>query len=809
MTYRNALVLVNYAKNKNNFKDLCKHAMYECEYDEIDTLSEEELVLRSFISICNKGCEYIRKIPKFRTIPIEMKFPGKDNILKLNCELKPDIILPASKLGLTLEPTAPIDYNHHDNYHVFQNNIYESQISVKASKECIICADEACDHLYVCPYCHLTICMSCLEDYIENVMDKDKCLCPGNCEHTLDITQLSIHNENNHFDSIISKIMLASIHKHSDSLTVEKNLYIQADTIINTYKDRLTQFDTHIAREATLHTSEYNKLQEDDFAKYCNKVTSHEILALFKPGLTSIYSFGEDCINYIIKSNEMFSKNELFIHTPVAVFEHYVKRITDNGDQTKNVLMQTLLFMEIYKVLFIIYLDNTTKNAIDIFDTDNLDILNDVNSMSDSEHLLTKQIAETLKIIVHPFKKLHFILDSTYNYYTNTGYTMSIPVATFVKSTLENMLMDYKFTDEIFLWKFVNNTTLKQVISVIPDSCYCNIENYYRILTKIVDTLKATTIYIARCQHCDNGLCDTNGVCNKCSYKLCDVCNVSYDPHEKHTCNKADIETFRIIKDRTRVCPWCFNRIERLRGCNDMFCNNCHHMFRYDTGEKIYNERENPEQTDFRNHAGIFAKAAFDIDLKFITEYIKSHLAVSVKALDNYDQIMKLFDEAQCEKIYNAIKFLEIPPIFKDRISTTKCERPYTELDNFYNFCSNLNTALTNMCDNTIVGARNKLTAVFNKLMKNIEVYGLGLAVYESVDAHYTHFYNILHKLQVIAIKEKDFNKVKNTVVVLMEDFNDCMKSIYTLYKNIINFIVSTYPYKPVEKPVDWARLVE
>lgn len=152
-----------------------------------------------------------------------------------------------------------------------------------------------------------------------------------------------------------------------------------------------------------------------------------------------------------------------------------------------------------------------------------------------------------------------------------------------------------------------------------------------------------TSEAIGKCmKHNCKGYYDRTLKCQECGYKTCQVCNVSYPDNENHVCLPEDIATYKQIVHTTAKCPWCFNRINRLRGCDDMFCNNCHKEFSYRTGKKIFERRHNPELEDYELRRGIYKTHAFDIDVKDLTEKLYNYAELNTyKSFDySYEDII-------------------------------------------------------------------------------------------------------------------------------------------------------------------------
>lgn len=108
--------------------------------------------------------------------------------------------------------------------------------------------------------------------------------------------------------------------------------------------------------------------------------------------------------------------------------------------------------------------------------------------------------------------------------------------------------------------------------------------------------------------------------CNKCMKPLSQVCfqdehgseihstedhdgpeghkngTEDHDRPEGHICISTDIDEWKFLQEKTKPCPVCGLRIEKLSGCDDMFCTNCHNGFNWDTMKIIEGSFHNPER---------------------------------------------------------------------------------------------------------------------------------------------------------------------------------------------------------------------
>lgn len=89
-------------------------------------------------------------------------------------------------------------------------------------------------------------------------------------------------------------------------------------------------------------------------------------------------------------------------------------------------------------------------------------------------------------------------------------------------------------------------------------------------------------------------LCSCGGpileyTCLLCGQQYCKHCHEQYIAH--HSCDPDVLETIKVLDETTIHCPKCLTRIQKISGCDHMFCIKCHCNFDWKTG-KIIKESE-------------------------------------------------------------------------------------------------------------------------------------------------------------------------------------------------------------------------
>lgn len=101
----------------------------------------------------------------------------------------------------------------------------------------------------------------------------------------------------------------------------------------------------------------------------------------------------------------------------------------------------------------------------------------------------------------------------------------------------------------------------------------------------------------------------STGPCAFCGTSLCKECNVALPKadQEMHQCNPDDIQTWAVIKESSKGCPKCGTRIEKVSGCNQMWCTapGCNTAFDWTTTKIINGPIHNPHYHDWLRQGGL------------------------------------------------------------------------------------------------------------------------------------------------------------------------------------------------------------
>ena len=132
---------------------------------------------------------------------------------------------------------------------------------------------------------------------------------------------------------------------------------------------------------------------------------------------------------------------------------------------------------------------------------------------------------------------------------------------------------------------------------------------------------------------CPRGRCtgfirEDTGKCTLCKGVLCMRCFCLIDtPDGEHRCDSNNMDALRLIHNSTKRCPKCLTSIEKIDGCNQMWCTNCNSAFNWLTGKSESGVVHNPHYfqwlRDVDNLTGINAFLAPEhIDQEVLPNWI-------------------------------------------------------------------------------------------------------------------------------------------------------------------------------------------
>ena len=108
------------------------------------------------------------------------------------------------------------------------------------------------------------------------------------------------------------------------------------------------------------------------------------------------------------------------------------------------------------------------------------------------------------------------------------------------------------------------------------------------------ETMERRT-FVAACprEEC-KGFLSNHYKCGTCLKSFCSACREEKLQGVAHECDEATVATIRAILSDSKPCPGCGMSINRVSGCDQMYCTLCDVAFSYSTGRRIQGVIHNP-----------------------------------------------------------------------------------------------------------------------------------------------------------------------------------------------------------------------
>ena len=143
---------------------------------------------------------------------------------------------------------------------------------------------------------------------------------------------------------------------------------------------------------------------------------------------------------------------------------------------------------------------------------------------------------------------------------------------------------------------------LKNQINHIREELSVNHQNYYNDLNNPTQSTKRKFILPCPDENC-RGYLSSAYKCEVCKYYACPKCLVLTGRErtdDSHVCDPDLVETAKVIRETTKPCPSCGERIMKASGCDQMWCTSCHTAFSWRTGQIDTGIIHNPHFFQYR-----------------------------------------------------------------------------------------------------------------------------------------------------------------------------------------------------------------
>lgn len=674
-------VLDRLQNEKNVTKMLKPEYKHYLKYDELEHKKEPELALLTMTRIIQNAMQYSYQVPEVRTISKVLTYPGKNNTMTINFDIRNKRVLLSE---VNTEDCTPIVLDDLHNAIHLMNGSYKLIPNLTGSVdslECGICFEDKSE-LYVCPHCHAKFCFDCIAQHVDASEDIN---CPGvGCSGKLELTSLLSAFGTKILEYISKKIYVKTNFEDTNISFIDST---DLDMFI---KDVITYVKSMAALSCSLNEfiTIFNRLGSTTYIKlfttFRQKVLNMNVEENIPLNDNSPYKHAcDNKLNESIQRLNLFKNNSRFNPEDIKD-EHMFLLLIDcdtNDRLKKETDMDRVTLVPVFHILtliddinnFINNQNNTNKKFDDLFGSTAIVSANTIQETIKNKH--PNKFTELELHAVHFLDSAFMTFEKQLTEYNNdrkefnrsfTDYLHkknekvykrnAETLLSTIMSTLDLIMYQENYMLSINMLKYIAShfDTLLKILGITYDNiaaCICINDKYSHITATIINDIidmhyaiplmalynqnefisfnfdplarlyisefsNANSIIKCKCMHKDcSGYCNCKNICMMCNWITCPNCNIAYDPElGQHTCNNDDVETYKMILKGTVQCPWCFNRINKLNGCDVMFCNNCHHEFNYKSGEKITQNMHNPEMEDFNRRRGMFSRHAYDLD---------------------------------------------------------------------------------------------------------------------------------------------------------------------------------------------------
>ena len=131
------------------------------------------------------------------------------------------------------------------------------------------------------------------------------------------------------------------------------------------------------------------------------------------------------------------------------------------------------------------------------------------------------------------------------------------------------------------------------------------------------------------------GFLDEQFMCGICKVSACKKCHEV--KNDEHKCNPDTVKTIDLMTKDTKACPTCHTNINKIDGCDQMWCTLCHTAFSWTTG-LIEKKIHNPHYYQWLRSKSLDGQIPREQEeyVDFCDRYIDSFINSSLQKLNNY-----------------------------------------------------------------------------------------------------------------------------------------------------------------------------
>ena len=110
-------------------------------------------------------------------------------------------------------------------------------------------------------------------------------------------------------------------------------------------------------------------------------------------------------------------------------------------------------------------------------------------------------------------------------------------------------------------------------------------------------------VFIMPCQNDDcRGYISNSYKCDLCKMFTCSKCHelIGFEKDRQHVCKEENVQSVKTIRENTKPCPKCGTRIQKIDGCDQMWCPQDQVAFSWRTGQIDAGHVHNPHYYEYQ-----------------------------------------------------------------------------------------------------------------------------------------------------------------------------------------------------------------